>query len=91
MFSTLEGIRSYLKPPVEVGVDPDGLVSALALGLDESDVRGDVVRAYRQGVKRNILALEHTLSRFQRMLYALMLGLVLLTAGALVLLVLGGD
>lgn len=72
-------------------VDPDGLVAALDLDMDESDVRGEVVRAYRQGVKRNILALEYTLSRFQRMLYALMLGLVLLAAGALVLLLLGGN
>lgn len=89
--STIAGIRSYLKPSVEVGVDPDRLVEVLALQAGEQDVRGDIVRAYRGGIKLNTLVLERTVVRFRWMLYSLMLGLVFLILSALGLLLLGAN
>lgn len=49
--STVEGVRSYLKPDTEVGIDPEQLEEALDSSASEVDVRAEAVRVYRTGVE----------------------------------------
>lgn len=91
VISTVEGVRSYLKPEIDVGVDAARLQDVLDFDVGEHELRGEIVRAYAGGIEQNYVVLEHTASRFRRMLHALVAGLVLLVVGALLLLAFGAN
>lgn len=89
LISIIEGVRSYLKPAIDVGVDAARLEDALDFDADGTEMRTEVVRTHRISIDQNYLVLEKTAARFRGMLYALVAGLTLLVVGTLTLLVLG--
>lgn len=88
--STLYAVRSFLQPEVVVGVDTTEFEDAFGTDVEPVAVRNELVRAYNEAGDDNGLVLERVSARFQRSLWLLSASILLLTGGALGLLLLGG-
>lgn len=88
---TVAAVSAYLKKGMAAGIDILSLAEAFAYDVTESEIRTELVHAYRLAVANDEELLEEGSPRFRLSLYALIVGLVALLAGTTRFLSLGGG
>lgn len=89
--STVMAIATYLKKGISVGLDANYLVEALRRRLVERTFYVQAIRTYSMGINSNTLLIERTSRRLEITLTFLLIGMVIVSTGAISILGLARD